>query len=163
MSNIYELMKEMKEFESLDFDQESELYLDTLEAIELPIKAKADAIVRISRNDKARVLGLDVEIKRLQNKKKVLVNKTANMLTWLAESMDMTNTDKIETELFTITKRQLKYNTLNILDETIIPEEYEKFSITYDKAGMKKFLKANPDKTIEGVELVDSAVSVMIK
>ena len=160
MSNIYELLGEFNELNEMDL--EPQVLADTLEAIELPIKQKAEAMVRISRNCKGTVASIDLEINRLQARKKTMQNKDANVMEWLRSSMEMTGTDKIETDLFGITlKKASKNSVLKVLDYDHVPKDYQKVSYSWDNALIKKALKDGVE--IEGCELVDGKRGLLIK
>ena len=74
MANIYELTKDWNAVYSMIDDEEIDetAILDTLEAIEGDIENKADGYAMVMTNANSVIKGIDEEIKRLQNRKKVM-------------------------------------------------------------------------------------------
>lgn len=124
MSNIYELSENYRQvFEAISNGEDDQVYLDTLEAINDSIEDKADNYMRIIKNSEADIEALDKEIKRLQDKKKVLSNGVKRMKENLQEAMERTNKLAFKTTLFTY-GIQKNAPSLDNIDTSKIPKKY---------------------------------------
>lgn len=103
---------------------------------------------------------LDEEIKRLTAKKKTAENAVARMKDALKNSMNVLKLDKINAGTFTISTR--KSQSLEVLDEALVPEIYKETvtTIKVDKNAIKADLKAGVE--VEGVVLNENK-SIQIK
>lgn len=118
---------------------------------ELQTKSVGYAVVVRSMEYENNVI--DQEIKRLQGLKKSRTTVIDRLKNSLSFSMEIFGVDEIKTEMSTINFR--KSTTLQIIDETKVPNKYKTESITMkiDKNEIKKDIK-NGD-IISGVELVE--------
>ena len=124
MSNIYELSENYRQvFDAIANGEDDQVYLDTLEAINDSIEDKADNYMRVIKNSEADIEALDKEIKRLQEKKKVLSNGVKRMKESLQEAMERTNKLAFKTTLFSYAI-QNNAPSLDNLDIDKIPKKY---------------------------------------
>lgn len=124
MSNIYELSENYRQvFDAIANGEDDQVYLDTLEAINDSIEDKADNYMRVIKNSEADIEALDKEIKRLQEKKKVLSNGVKRMKESLQEAMERTNKLAFKTTLFSY-GIQNNAPSLDNLDIDKIPKKY---------------------------------------
>ena len=124
MSNIYELSENYRQvFDAIANGEDDQVYLDTLEAINDSIEDKADNYMRVIKNSEADIEALDKEIKRLQEKKKVLSNGVKRMKESLQGAMERTNKLAFKTTLFSY-GIQNNAPSLDNLDIDKIPKKY---------------------------------------
>lgn len=151
MALLYELEGIYKQLQTAELDDE--VFQDTLDSIDFQadlekcidyfakLKANADADVIAFKNAKDGFAEKEKRAKAKSDRFKEIINN----------AMRMSNTKKIETELFTISTRDTK--VVKIIDETKIPLEFMNEKITYTP--MKKELKQaiESGQVIEGAEL----------
>lgn len=151
MALLYELEGIYKQLQTAELDDE--VFQDTLDSIDFQadlekcidyfakLKANADADVIAFKNAKDEFAEKEKRAKAKSDRFKEIINN----------AMRMSNTKKIETELFTISTRDTK--VVKIIDETKIPLEFMNEKITYTP--MKKELKQaiESGQVIEGAEL----------
>lgn len=151
MALLYELEGIYNQLQTAELDDE--VFQDTLDSIDFQadlekcidyfakLKANADADVIAFKNAKDEFAEKEKRAKAKSDRFKEIINN----------AMRMSNTKKIETELFTISTRDTK--VVKIIDETKIPLEFMNEKITYTP--MKKELKQaiESGQIIEGAEL----------
>ena len=146
--NIYELTGYALELmELLDAEEIDEQTVhDTLESI--GADEKIDSYCKIIENYKNDISGIDEAIARLKARKERAEKNIDRMKTALDGFMQATGQDKAKSKLFTISYRPS--SAVEILDESIIPEEFIKVKTTTapDKAAIKKIL--DNGGTVEG-------------
>jgi len=161
--NLRDITKEFQEFNSMDWDEKSEVYLTTLATLEMSLQEKGKNIVSLLQNWQSNENELSNEIKRLQAKKKTLANQQAQLKQWLTDNMIDSGIDKIECPLFTITLRKaVKDNVLVIDDVESLLKHYTKpVAPVIDKATLKADLKGGA--VVKGAHLEDSKRGLLIK
>lgn len=146
---LYELVAGIKKIEELSDDpQQLTEYLDS---VNLQIEEKVNNIVRYSRTLELTSGAISNEIDRLVALKKYYDLRGANLKNYLAYNLEKLPNEKIETEVAKLSFR--KSESVDLVDETLIPNEYKKEVITIkiDKLAIKKDVKAG--KEIPGVVL----------
>lgn len=141
--NLYEITGQFKELldmaETENIDQA--IINDTLEGVEFEFKEKADAYAKVMKALEGNVNALDVEIDRLEQKKKTIKNNISSMKYSLERAMVETGKTKFKTTLFSF---NIQKNPASVIidDEQNIPEN---FLITQapkvDKTSIKNYLK----------------------
>lgn len=96
---------------------------DTLESITDAIEEKADGYGKIIKNIEAQIEAIKNEEKRLSDRRKSLESSVKRLKDSLYESMKLTETKRIKSELFTF-NIQNNPPSLNIENEDAIPFEY---------------------------------------
>lgn len=151
MALLYELEGIYNQLQTAELDDE--VFQDTLDSIDFQadlekcidyfakLKANADSDADAFKNAKNEFAEKEKRAKAKSDRFKEIINN----------AMRMSNTKKIETELFTISTRDTK--VVKIIDETKIPLEFMNEKITYTP--MKKELKQaiESGQFIEGAEL----------
>lgn len=157
LKNQYLAVSEMAE-EGMD----GETIRDTLEGIEGEIEAKAQALLQVVANLEGDTGAIDQEIKRLQDRKRVITNRANSLKNYLKENMAQSGIDKISCPLFAITLTKPR-PMVSITDENSIPDEYvEVVEVRkIDKKTLLKDLKTGKD--IPGAVLGESARGLLIK
>ena len=162
MSTLYELtagFKELSEAEDIPVEQ----IQDTLDMIEGDFNDKAVNIVKLVKSlDKTMIDPIDDEIKRLQERKKVIINRQESLREYLRYNMVQSGIKKIECPLFNITLRK-GLQKVSIDDESKVPDDLinVKTTITADKKEILKRLKAGEE--IPGASMINGEETLMIR
>lgn len=173
MTALYEMTGEMKELQNLlndledtaEHEKEGSMGLairDTLESIELEFNDKAVAIVKLSQALDGDTQAIDSEIKRLQGRKKTILNRREELREYLRQNMETTGVKKIECPVFSITLSKGR-EQVKIEDENQIPDEYMtvKTEIKPDKNAISKALKSGEE--IPGASMATGKSSIRVK
>lgn len=163
MSKLYELTGQLKELENMDGDEDFSIAIrDTIEAIEGEFNDKALAVSRIALNFDSDIEALDVEIKRLQDRKAAMKNRRENLIEYLRYNMEAAGINKITCPLFTITLAKGR-DVVVVDDDERIPDEFMRVKTTVepDKAGILAALKNGTE--IVGAHIEKSKSSIRIK
>lgn len=127
MSTLYELTGEYLQLKDMLYDENEDLdcILDTIEGVDYEIEMKADNYAIIIDSLQSDVEHLDKEIKRLQTRKKTIVNNI-NGLKWrLQNAMEAIDKTKFKTRLFSFNIAQsggVRKMTVDV-DVENLPEE----------------------------------------
>ena len=135
---------------------------DTFEALTGDFEEKAISVIHVAMNFKADEVAIDMEIKRLQARKKQMTNKQESLKEYLRINMLDCGITKIDCPLFSITLGKPRKICL-INDEDKIPAEWLNIKTVMSpmKVDILKALKAGED--IPGAELGESKSSLIIK
>jgi len=157
---LYELTSDLIELESLNLDDES--FADTLEAVSGEFNDKAVAILKFTENMNGDIDCLSNEIKRLQERKKVIENRKAKLRDYLLYNMEKSGVTKIEWPFFTASIRKGS-ESVEIESSELLPDEYVTVEVVEkaDKNAIKRDLRAG--KEINGAKLVRGANTIIIK
>ena len=120
---------------------------------------KAVNVVYVINNMDSDVSEIDEEIKRLQDRKKVIKNGEDRLRDYLKFNMEASGISKITCPLFTITLARGR-DVVVIDDESLIPPEHIVTTTRPDKSGLLKALKEGP---VEGAHIEKSQPSLRIK
>lgn len=145
MATLYELTEEYKQLlDMLEDDSiDPEIIRDTLEGIDGEIEIKADNCAKLIRELDGEAGVLDMEIKRLQERKSVISGNAGRIKKYLERTMIETGKRKFKTALFGF-NIQKNPAALVIDQEDKIPDEYWiAQDPKLDKATLKKWLKDN--------------------
>jgi hypothetical protein len=144
MAKLYEITSEIKEIESLDFDDET--IADTLAAVQGEFKTKATAVLMVIGNYQADVDSIDAQIERLKLRKKTMENQRERLRDYLLTNMEASGITKIECPYFTASIRKGS-ESVQILNEENIPDDYmtTKVSISPDKKAIADAIKAGSE------------------
>lgn len=155
MSTLYEITGEILQLQTmLEEEPENEYVQDTLESLSYDLNDKAEAICRVIRNMEANLAGFKNEIDRLSKRKKVLENSIDRLKKALFEAMQVTGTEKIKGDLFTIRlqnnapqlPKDLKIENVPI--DYLIERQYD-----IDRRALLRDIK---EGKVEGIELEQS-------
>ena len=147
----------------LESDLTPELIADTLSSIQGDFKEKALSVTHVIADMDCNIDVIDVEIQRLQSRKKVLQNSNDRIREYLKSNMIASEITKITCPLFTITLAKGK-DVVSIDNEDEIDNQYMtvKTSISPDKREILKALKDDPD-SVKGASLAKTEPSLRIK
>lgn len=135
---------------------------DTLEALDIEVKAKAVSVAHYMLNLNPMIDALDAEIKRLQERKFIIKNRQDSLKDYLRSNMERCDISKIVCDLFTITKRK-PVKVAVIDDEDSIPAGYFIEVPATRKLDKKALLKDLKEKQVQGAHLEDGKASILIK
>jgi len=130
----------------------------TLEGLDFEIQEKSVAIVHVIKN--MDVSAIDEEVKRLQNLKRIIVNRQQRLKDYLRESMVGCGISKIEAPTMTITLRK-PLPIVVVDDADALPEKFNKVTVAPNKVLIKATLKAG--EVVPGAHLEDGKPGIMIK
>ena len=151
MATLYELAGQFNHVAEMLVDEEidQEVIIHTLESIDAAIEEKADNYAKLIKNQESDSKGIADEIKRLQARKQAKDNNIKNMKLSLQNAMNEIGKTKFKTELFSFNIQNNPVK-VDIVDEDLIPDEFKKIKIEYDKTAIKKA------ENVPGVELIQS-------
>lgn len=154
MASIYDLTDDFLAIQQL-IESGAEGLEDTLESLDLALEDKLEGYASVMKNVQSDVNGIDSEIKRLQDRKKVLENGIARMKKAIEFSMLVTEKREVSTPKFKFWIQGNKA-TVHIPDESLIPKKYIKSKRVpiIDKETIGELLKAG--KKVKGAELRQS-------
>jgi hypothetical protein len=165
MTKLYELTGQFKELAAIGEGADEDLAIavrDTMAGIEAEFNDKALAVSRIILNMDADTAGLDREIERLQERKRLIINRQKGIKDYLRENMDAAGITKISCPLFTITLA-LGRESVVVDDQKALPDDLVtvKTEILPDKKAITAALKAGTE--VPGARLERGQSSVRIK
>lgn len=138
---LYELSTQYKQIVNIAENEEftveqMDALVDTLESINDAIEIKAENIAKIILSLESEAAQIDVEIKRLQDRKVKSIKQADYLRNYLQDAMIQTGKTKFKTALFNFGMRQSA--SVNITDEQAIPLEY--FVIKTESKPNKKLI-----------------------
>ncbi|WP_217302686.1 siphovirus Gp157 family protein [Clostridium sp. 001] len=158
LSKLYEISERYRNLEDLLDNPELENAKGdierSLDSINEEFNVKAENIAKMIKSKGTDIKGLEEEIKRLQDRKKVTENKVLNLKLYLFDHMKILKKEKINGKLFTLSIRK-NPPAVNVIDEDAIPQKY-KIPQPYklDKTAILEDLKQ--EVKIDGVEIKQS-------
>ena len=148
--NLYELTDSYLKLQQ-KIEDGGEGLEDTLESITDAIEEKAVGYGKVIKNIEAQIEAIKIEEKRLSDRRKSLESSVRRLKDSLYESMKLTKTKRIKSELFTF-NIQNNPPSLNIENEDAIPFEY--YQPQAPKVDKKELLNAIKNGLeIEGVSI----------
>lgn len=130
---------------------------DNLEELEGEYLDKLEACGIYCKNEQAEIDAIKAEEKRLADRRHVKENKVKRLKEYMLQSMEATETKKLDTPKVYISTR--KSQKVIVDDEAAIMPIYKKITETIDKTALKKALK-NGD--VYGAHIEES-VNLMLK
>ncbi len=157
---LYEITGALADLSSMDLDDEA--VQTSLELAQGDFKDKAVAIIKLTENMTADTSAIDAEIKRLQERKKVIENRKQSLRSYLLHNMEACNIPKIECSLFTASLRK-GVESVEIIDQSQIPDEFVNVEVVTspDKKAIKLALQSG--KEVPGAMLKRGATTITIK
>lgn len=143
-------------FENIEIDEETGelLNLEQLEEIQGEFDDKASNIALYIQELQAQAEAIKNKREALNDRQKSTTNKAERLKAYLSDMMNRAGKTKVETDDVRISFR--KSESVDILDQSLIPQEYlnEKLTITPDKIEIKKAIKNGQD--IAGAMLIEN-------
>lgn len=163
MSSLYQLTNTALDFyyNQEEFTEEDKIKIET--ELNNLIKNKSTNIIAVIRDKELLVNNIDTEIKRLQEFKKSIINKTDNLKEMTKIQMQRLGKDKQETGLGTLSIRN-NPTSIEIIDEEKISPAFKKEKVvtTVDKVAIKKHFQETGE-IIEGVKVNYDKTSLQIR
>lgn len=161
MATLYQLTGDLLTLQQM-IEDGAEGLEDTLESIQLSVEEKLEGYAMVIKNIESDVEGLKAEEKRLAERRKRMEREIERMKQSMATSLDTVEPDKkgvkrLKTEKFTFSFR--KSTSVQIVDESKIPEEFFKVERTISRSELTAKLK---EQEVPGAELVEKQ-SLQIK
>ncbi len=141
-------------------DLDEETINDTLESIEGAFEDKTTDIIHVMNAVKHKVEIIDNEIKRLQARKKPLINKVDQLKEYLRTNMIKINCRKIDNDLYTLSLRKGSESVF-VEDVNALPDRLVTITRSANKAKIKEEL--NKGDILLGCSMVTGEDSLMIK
>jgi len=162
---LYEITEQFKALEALSEGADEDLAIavrDTMQAIEAEFNDKALMVSRVALNIEADLAGLDSEIERLQERKRVIVNRKESLTEYLRENMEAASISKISCPLFTVTLSKGR-EVVVVDDEAALPDDLMRVrtEIAPNKPAIAAKLKAG--EAVPGSHLERGKSSIRIK
>ena len=147
---LYEITGEMLQLLEMAEEQEldQETINDTLESVEFEFEEKADGYAKVIKNLEGDMEAIDIEIKRLTERRNTAKNNIASIKKNLEQAMVATGKTKFKTLLFSF---GIQKNPVSVVidDETKIPEEYLiPQSPKVDKKSIAAYLKEHENSVL---------------
>lgn len=155
MPKLYELTDEyLALWDSLnDPDADWDAAEEKLKGIEAALDSKVEACAKAIRGMESDAESIDVEIERLERRKRTLENKTQSLKNYVQSEMTAAGRNKVQTDLFTVSVQQSPARLI-VHAEADIPREYFKTipeTVQLDKVAVRTALKAG--NVVPGCEL----------
>lgn len=157
MSTLYDITSRYNNVAELldNPDVPIEVIEEALSEISDEFNVKADNIARFIKDLNATALSIKEEETRLANRRKAFENRANGLKDYLEANMRAMNVKKVKTNFFSF-NIQANPSSVEILDETLIPEEFKTIE-TVTKIDKKALLKAVKETgEIAGVSLKTS-------
>ena len=153
MFKLYELTEMYQNISSLiEENADNETLEKALDEITDSIQIKAENMAKLIKSIEGNINVLKDEEKRLQVKRRALENKVVNIKEYLENQLKTMGLKKVQGNLFTVSI-QKNPQSVNILDEDLIPEKFKvtKTTTSIDRKELLAALKEG--QAVEGAEI----------
>lgn len=156
MANLYELVGNLKEFEYLYSQAETEEELLEAEKYlvdaEIELSEKVENIAKFIKNLEAERESFKKESDRLASKAKSFANKANNLKRYLENTLEASGIDKVKGQLFTVSLQNNPIS-LDLSSTEHIPMEFKRIpEPVVNKRELLKYIK-DTGEIFEGVEV----------
>lgn len=124
---------------------------DNLEELEIAYADKLEGCGIWVKNQQAEIEALKAEERKLAERRRVKENQVARLKEYMLQSMEATETSKLETSKVAISTR--KSQRVIVDDEERVPLQFVKVTKSVNKTELKKALKAGE---VEGAHIEES-------
>lgn len=138
-------------YENLENIDDEVAVATAMDAVEAALEEKLESTAKVIRNLEAEAEALEAEEKRLKARKTAVRNRIADIKGYVQENLEAMGKDKVTSGIF---KWSIQANapSVNILDESLIPDAYWKIERKPMKTEIKKAIETG--ELTEGAELV---------
>lgn len=138
-------------YENLENIDDEVAVATAMDAVDAALEEKLESTAKVIRNLEAEAEALEAEEKRLKARKTAVRNRIADIKGYVQENLEAMGKDKVTSGIF---KWSIQANapSVNILDESLIPDNFWKIERKPMKTEIKKAIEAG--ELTEGVELV---------
>jgi len=142
MTNLLDIRKDY--LQAINMTDEdgviNEQWLQLLEKSELSMKEKAQSIAKLVWMFDHNIEAIKAEKERLAKLEKSNKANKERIKEWLSYNLQQAGIEKLDTELYKISFR--KSESVEVKEWTLLPDEYQKVTITANKVEIKKALKS---------------------
>ena len=133
------------------------------EELAIELQNKGTNIVGYALNEESLIDAIDIQIKRLQEFKKLKQNNLDRFKEYVKDNMERLGITKMDTELGTLSIAKNPMS-VEIVNEDEIPKEFKQEIVTekIDKTAIKKYFKETGEM-IPGTNIIDDKTSLRIK
>ena len=133
------------------------------EELAIELQNKGTNIVGYALNEESLIDAIDIQIKRLQEFKKLKQNNLDRFKEYVKDNMERLGITKMDTELGTLSIAKNPMS-VEIVNEDEIPKEFKQEIVTekIDKTAIKKHFKETGE-LIPGTNIIDDKTSLRIK
>ena len=135
-ANYQQILDYIDNSEELD----ESLLIDTLESIDEAFEDKVISTAYVIKNNDADIETISNEIRRLQKLKQTKANANDRLKVYIKDNMLQLDKTKIKGDLFNVSVRN-NAESVEILNESALPEDAFKVTRTPDKTAIKEALK----------------------
>ena len=161
MVKLYELTAQYRGLAELS-DLPEDALQDTLEGLEGDIQAKAESLLMVVSNMGGDTAAIDLEIKRLQARKRAIDNRKQSLRDYLKHNMEVSGISSIKCPLFGITLAQGR-PIARIDDATSLPDEFVSVEVVRKPRKADILAALNRGDNVPGAELDVSEKSLRIR
>ena len=138
-------------YENLENIDDEVAVATAMDAVDAALEEKLESTAKVIRNLEAEADALEAEEKRLKARKTAVKNRIADIKGYVQGNLEAMGKDKVTSGIF---KWSIQANapSVNIIDESLIPDDYWKIERKPMKTEIKKSIEAG--ELTEGVELV---------
>lgn len=138
-------------YENLENIDDEVAVATAMDAVDAALEEKLESTAKVIRNLEAEADALEAEEKRLKARKTAVKNRIADIKGYVQGNLEAMGKDKVSSGIF---KWSIQANapSVNILDESLIPDDYWKIERKPMKTEIKKAIEAG--ELTEGAELV---------
>lgn len=146
MSTLYDLTQDFREvlMKAEDPEVDEQAVIDTLDAIKLEIRDKADGYAKVMTELDAKETAIEKQIKRLEVMKNTISRKKQRMSDHLRDALIESGDTKFETDLFSFSVVNVggKLPVIYRTPPAELPEQFRKETISYkpDDAVIRAYL-----------------------
>lgn len=151
---LYEIAKELREIESLIDSGEMvfEELFDTIESLDIMFDEKIENCCYLIKESEARSSGINSEIKRLQDLKRLEDSKSDSLKNYIRHQMELAGRTKIKGKLFNVSLGK-PTDIVVINDESALPDcAFETVRKVISKTEIKKLVQAGEIKSGASIE-----------
>lgn len=154
MDSLYGLTENYRQLLDIADQLDSEVFDDTLQAIDDSIEDKVENTVKLIKSLEANSVAFDTQIREFQERKKATNNKVVRLKEYLKDELLKIDKRSVKGDLFSVAIQKNNVS-LSIEDETYIPEGfYVEQEPKLDKKQLLKEIKEGLE--VPGVELKQS-------
>lgn len=162
---LYELTAEYLQLQEMieDPDCDEAIIMDTLEAIDGEIEAKADGYAKILAVINAEAEVLKKEADRLTARRRTIENRADRLKSYLQDAMNATGKTKFKTDMFSFAiQKNPPVVVIDAASTDHMPGEYIVIQApTWNKTAIREALKAGKDLT--GIAHLEQGESLRIR
>ena len=160
---LYEITESYRQalemFTDPEQDFDPQMVADTLESLEGTLEAKATNVAAFFQNLEVTANAIREAEKRMAQRRKAIEKRVESLRQYLLDNMQACGITKIESPYFVISLQKSPESVV-VDDESVIPDDYCKFTKTVDKSLVKQALRDGYD--IPGCHL-ESGTHVRIR